>query len=173
VRKNGKPTSNHVPEELYKAAAVESSFNPHVTTLMEQQWTNRPPTAALSNGAALGARPEFDLLTPASRHAALKQSRFENSRVFFLQETPKTRQSGIVNNSCYKAARDLHEAAALGCDAARQRWDLDHGFLTLHRGSTDITTPATTSLMSAVSPEDVELYGIVREWVDLRLKLLF
>ncbi len=38
---------------------------------------------------------------------------------------------------------------------------------------TDITTPATVSLVSAVPPEDVELYGIVPEWVSLLLRLLF
>ena len=64
----------------------------------------------------------------------------------------------------------MHEAAALGCDAAWQRWDLDHGYLTLHRLW---TTPATVLLVSAVPPEDVELYGIVPEWVNLRLRLLF
>jgi hypothetical protein len=80
---------DHVPVELYKAAAVESSFVVHVTALMEQYWTLRPTTAALSKGTALGARPEFDLSTPASRRVALKQARVENSRVSFLQETPK------------------------------------------------------------------------------------
>ena len=163
--------SNHVSAELYKAAAAEPSFVAHVTALIEQYWTLRPPTAIPSNEVALGARPEFDLSTHASRRAALKQARVENSRVSFLQETPKTGQSGILYD-CYKAARDLHEAAALGCDAARQRWDLDHGFLVLHREWTDISTPATTTLLSVVPPEDVELYGIVPEWVTLRLKLL-
>ena len=67
----------------------------------------------------------------------------------------------------------MHEAVALGCDAARQRWDLDHGYLTLHRRLTEITTPAAASLVSAVPPADLELYGIVPEWVDLRLKLMF
>ncbi len=73
---------------------------------------------------------------------------------------------------CYKAARDVHETAALGCDAARQSCDLHRGSLALYRRWTDITTPATTSLVSAVPPEDVELYGIVPEWVMLRLKHL-
>ena len=166
-----KSTSNRVPAELYKAAAVESSFVVHVTALMELYSTFRPTTAALSDGAALGACPEFNLSTPASRRAALKQARVKNSRVYFLHETPKTGQSGMFYD-CYEAARDLHEAAALGCDDARQRWDLDHGYLTLHRLWTDITTPATISLVSAVPPEDVELYGIVPEWVAIRLKLL-
>jgi hypothetical protein len=83
-------TSNHVPVELYKAAAVESSFVVHVTALMENNWTLRPTTAALRNGAALGAHPEFDLSTPAPRRAALKQALVEIRRVSFLQETPKT-----------------------------------------------------------------------------------
>ena len=45
--------------------------------------------------------------------------------------------------------------------------------MTLHRLWTDITTPATVSLVSAAPPADVELYGIVPEWVNLRLRLLF
>ena len=123
--KNRKATSNHVPAELYKAATDEPSFVALITALIKQFWTLQPFTAADNNEATLGVRREFDLSTQASRRAALKQARVENSRVSFLQENPKTGQSRTLYD-CYKGARNLHEAAALGCDAARQRWDLDH-----------------------------------------------
>ncbi len=160
---NGKSGGDaKLPAEYWKALMGDQLLLGYLVEVMDMYWKSGSYPEYVATFPHAGPTPAE--LTPRAKVAKAKVNGW---RISWLQENLKSAGSASrARYECYKGTATITAALSAGCRQNDLRWDLKHGFLTLHDPAFDPPTAAPGPLTSDAG-------GVVyEEWRHARLVVL-